>query len=48
MMPVIRIPDSVYARLQKHAAGFVDTPATVIERLNKGLAFGGLFRRLLG
>jgi hypothetical protein len=33
MMPVIRIPDSLYERLQKHAVPFVDTPATVIERL---------------
>jgi hypothetical protein len=32
-MPVIRIPDSVFERLQKHATPFVDTPATVIERL---------------
>lgn len=32
-MPVIRIPDSVYERLQKHATPFVDTPATVIEKL---------------
>jgi hypothetical protein len=33
MMPVIRIPDAVYERLQQHATPFVDTPATVIERL---------------
>lgn len=33
MMPVIRIPDAVYERLQKHATPFTDTPATVIERL---------------
>lgn len=33
MMPVIRIPDSVYERLQRHATPFVDTPATVIEKL---------------
>lgn len=33
MMPVVRIPDSVYERLQMHATPFVDTPATVIERL---------------
>jgi hypothetical protein len=33
MMPVIRIPDAVYERLQKYATPFVDTPATVIERL---------------
>ena len=32
MMPVIRISDSLYERLQKHAVPFVDTPATVIER----------------
>jgi XisH protein len=32
-MPVIRIPDELYERLQKHASPFVDTPATVIERL---------------
>lgn len=32
-MPVIRISDTVYERLQKHATPFVDTPATVIERL---------------
>jgi hypothetical protein len=33
MMPVIRISDALYARLQQHATPFVDTPATVIERL---------------
>jgi hypothetical protein len=33
MMPVIRIPDSLYERLQKLAVPFTDTPATVIERL---------------
>jgi hypothetical protein len=33
MMPVIRIPDSVFERLQKHATPFVDTPATVIVKL---------------
>ena len=32
-MPVVRIPDSVFERLQTHAKPFVDTPATVIERL---------------
>jgi hypothetical protein len=32
MPPVIRIPDALYARLEKHAKGF-DTPAAVIERL---------------
>src|SRR5438270_3897315 len=32
MMPVIRISDALYERLQKHAVPFVDTPATVIER----------------
>jgi hypothetical protein len=32
MPPVIRIPDALYARLEKHAQGF-DTPAAVIERL---------------
>jgi hypothetical protein len=33
MMPVIRIPDPVFERLQTIAKPFVDTPATVIERL---------------
>jgi hypothetical protein len=33
MMPVIRIHDSIFERLQKHATPFVDTPASVIERL---------------
>lgn len=33
MMPVIRISDEVYGRLQKHATPFVDSPASVIERL---------------
>jgi hypothetical protein len=32
MSPVIRIPDQLYSRLEKHAQGFA-TPATVIERL---------------
>jgi hypothetical protein len=32
MPPVIRIPDALYTRLEKHAKGF-DTPANVIERL---------------
>jgi len=32
MTPVIRIPDSLFARLQKHAKPLVDTPVTVIER----------------
>jgi len=33
MMPVVRIPENVFARLQKHAEPFVDTPVSVIERL---------------
>jgi hypothetical protein len=33
MMPVVRISDSVFERLQTHAKPFVDTPASVIERL---------------
>src|ERR1051325_10982833 len=33
MMPVIRVPDDVFRRLQKLAQPLVDTPATVIERL---------------
>lgn len=33
MMPVIRISDEVFGRLQQHATPFVDTPASVIERL---------------
>ena len=33
MMPVIRISDPVFGRLQKIATPFVDTPASVIERL---------------
>jgi hypothetical protein len=32
MCPVVRIPDNVYSRLEKHAVGF-DTPANVIERI---------------
>lgn len=32
-MPVIRIPDPLYKRLQAIAEPFVDTPVTVIERL---------------
>ncbi len=32
-MPVVRIPDPVFERLQAIATPFVDTPATVIERL---------------
>ena len=32
MMPVIRISDDLFARLQKLAQPFVDTPASVIER----------------
>ncbi len=33
MMPVVRIPDELFERLQNHAKPFVDTPATVIERI---------------
>lgn len=33
MMPVIRVPDDVFQRLQKLAEPLVDTPASVIERL---------------
>ncbi|MBP1468624.1 hypothetical protein EYB53_023120 [Candidatus Chloroploca sp. M-50] len=33
MMPVIRIPDPLYKRLQNLAVPFEDTPITVIERL---------------
>lgn len=33
MAPVIRVPDHVFLRLQRLGAAFVDTPATVIERL---------------
>lgn len=32
-MPVIRLPNSTYNRLQSHATPFTDTPATVIDRL---------------
>lgn len=32
MSQVIRIPDNLYKRLEKHASGF-DTPANVIERV---------------
>lgn len=32
MSPVIRIPDSLYTRLEKHAVGF-DSPANVIENI---------------
>jgi len=33
MMPVIRIPDSTFERLQAIAKPFVDSPAAVIDRL---------------
>ncbi|MFC2018733.1 hypothetical protein ACFLU4_02090 [Chloroflexota bacterium] len=33
MTPVIRIPDQVFERLQKHAEPLVDTPASVVEKL---------------
>jgi hypothetical protein len=33
MMPVVRIPDPIYKRLQAIAVPFEDTPITVIERL---------------
>jgi hypothetical protein len=33
MMPVIRIPDPLYKRLQDLAVPFEDTPITVLERL---------------
>ncbi|MCC5666582.1 hypothetical protein LC653_22505 [Nostoc sp. CHAB 5784] len=33
MMPVIRIPDPIYKRLQALAVPFEDTPITVIEKL---------------
>src|SRR3954469_19476127 len=33
MMPVIRIPDDVFERLQALATPLVDTPGTVIKRL---------------
>src|SRR6266496_1209550 len=33
MMPVVRIPDPVFERLQAIATPFVDTPASVIEKL---------------
>jgi len=33
MAPVIRIPDDVFRRLQRHAVPFEDTPASVIGRL---------------
>jgi hypothetical protein len=33
MSPVIRIPEELFGRLQRHATAFVDTPATVIERV---------------
>jgi hypothetical protein len=33
MMPVIRVPESTYRRLQSIAEPFIDTPVTVIERL---------------
>jgi hypothetical protein len=32
-MPVVRIPDSIYKRLQEIAVPFEDTPVTVIEKL---------------
>ena len=33
MMPVIRVPDDVFSRLQKIATPLVDTPASVVKRL---------------
>ena len=33
MSPIIRIPEPVYDKLQSFAAPFIDTPASVIERL---------------
>ena len=33
MMPVIRIPDPIFERLQAIATPLVDTPASVIEKL---------------
>jgi hypothetical protein len=33
MAPVIRIPDELFRRLQTYGKPFVDTPATVIERI---------------
>jgi len=33
MTPVIRIPESLFVRLQKHAKPLVDTPVSVIERM---------------
>jgi hypothetical protein len=33
IMPVVRLPDDVFRRLQQLAIPLVDTPATVIERL---------------
>lgn len=33
MMPVVRIPEPIYKRLQAIAVPFEDTPVTVIERL---------------
>ena len=33
MSPIIRISDESFARLQKHATPFIDTPAIVIERM---------------
>ena len=33
MSPVIRISESIYERLQELATPFVDTPASIIERL---------------
>jgi hypothetical protein len=32
-MPVVRLPESTYERLQSHAKPFTDTPATVVDRL---------------
>jgi hypothetical protein len=33
MAPVIRIPEDIFKRLQKHAVPFEDTPASVISKL---------------
>ncbi|MXP15678.1 hypothetical protein GRI44_13055 [Altererythrobacter confluentis] len=40
MPTVITIPDELFARLQKHAVPFVDTPLTVIERALTALEEG--------
>lgn len=40
MPHLIELPDDLFAKLQKHAVAFVDTPITVIERAVRALEEG--------